>query len=68
MAKAFKCDKCGEFYDGASDMQVGLDKQSEIVFRHTLGIKFSPEIEHSGFYLKDLCNTCAKAWVLWWKS
>lgn len=69
MGKAFRCDKCGEFYDGASDMQVGLDKQGETILRHTLGIKFSPEMEDQAqIYLKDLCNKCAKSFCEWIKK
>jgi hypothetical protein len=68
MAKAFRCDKCGTFHDGNSDMQVGLDKQGETILRHTLGIKFSPEMEQEAqIYLKDLCNSCTKSFCEWIK-
>jgi hypothetical protein len=46
-------------------MQVGLDKQGETILRHTLGIKFSPEMENANIYLKDLCNICAKKFCKW---
>lgn len=68
MSKAFRCDKCSGFFDGAADMSVGLDKQGEIIYRHTLGIKFSPEMPEAQIYFKDLCNKCTKAWCSWWKK
>ena len=68
MSKAYRCDKCGKYHDGNSDMQISLDHQSEIIFRHTLGIKFSPEMEAAQIYLKDLCNECAKAFCDWWRN
>lgn len=68
MSKAYKCDKCGEFCEGAADMQVGLDKQGEVILRHTLGIKFSPEMQEASVYLKDLCNKCAKSFCVWFKE
>lgn len=68
MARAYKCDKCGLYHDGVSDMQLGLDKQSEIIFRHTLGIKFSPEMPEAQMYLKDLCNDCANKFCRWFKE
>lgn len=68
MAKAYKCDKCGLFIEGSADMQVGLDKRGEIILRHTLGIKFSPEMEEATIYLKDLCNKCTKAFCSWFRK
>ncbi len=68
MAKAYKCDRCGIYRDGSADMQVGLDKQGEIILRHTLGIKFSPEMEQASIYLKDLCNDCTKQFCDWIKG
>lgn len=68
MATAFKCDKCGTFHEGRADMQVGLDNQGEIILRHTLGIKFSPENKEASVYLKDLCNKCTKAFCNWFKN
>jgi len=68
MSRAYRCDKCGVFVDGNADMQVGLDKQGEIILRHTLGIKFSPEMESANIYMKDLCNVCTKKFVEWFKE
>lgn len=68
MSKAYKCDKCGVYFDGCADMQVGLDKQGEIILRHTLGIKFSPEMQEANIYLKDLCNSCTKQFCEWFRQ
>lgn len=68
MASAYKCDKCGKFHEGRADMQVGLDKQGEVILKHTLGIKFSPENNEAGVYLKDLCNECTKGFCEWFKN
>lgn len=68
MARAYKCDKCGKFVEGSADMQVGLDKQGEIILRHTLGLKFSPEMPEAQVYLKDLCNKCTKSFCDWIKK
>lgn len=68
MAKAYKCDKCGKFHDGNANMSVGLDERSEIIFRHTLGLKFFPGSEAFPVHLKDLCNDCAKAFCDWWRE
>jgi hypothetical protein len=68
MAKAFKCDKCQEFREGSADMQVGFDKQSETIFRHHLGVKFSPEMPDALVYFKDLCNNCAKSFCTWFRK
>lgn len=68
MSKAYKCDRCGKYHDGAADMQVGLDRQGETILRYTLGIKFSPEMDQAQVYLKDLCNECAKGFCAWIKG
>lgn len=68
MANAFRCDKCGRFFDGNADMQVGLDKQGETILRHTLGVKFCPEMQEGRIYLKDLCNACTKNFCQWFKG
>jgi len=65
---AYKCDKCGCYHVGRSDMQVGLDKQGETILKHTLGIVFTPESPEPAVYLKDLCNNCAKSFVEWFKK
>jgi len=68
MSSAYKCDKCGTYHDGKADLQVGLDKQGEIILRHTLGLKFSPEMPDAQIYLKDLCNHCTKHFCEWFKN
>ena len=65
---AYKCDRCGKFHEGSADMQVGLDKQGEVILRHTLGIKFSPENADAALYMKDLCNKCTKGFCAWIKT
>jgi len=59
MSKAFRCDKCGKFFDGDPDMQL----------KFLMGIKYSPENgDKAQFYLKDLCPECCKSFCAWWSG
>jgi hypothetical protein len=65
MSKAYRCDKCGELYDGSSEMQLQFDPGPLI--KPQLGIRYSPESNGSPFYLHDLCGKCQEEFVNWWK-
>jgi hypothetical protein len=65
MAKAYKCDKCGKYFDGEAIIQMSFDKRSEIIFKYTLGIKY---FDNGNIYFKDLCNKCAKSFCEWWQK
>ena len=53
MAKTFKCDRCGVYYDSK-------DRFDEIVI-----IKIAPDAKH--FDDKDLCLSCQNDFFGWWK-
>ena len=62
MAKAYKCDLCGDFGIGGSDLQMAMAKG----LGSFIGIRYNPESEQAQLYLHDLCPKCSKGFYTWW--
>lgn len=56
MAKAYKCDRCGEYFESMRQIKGNFDI-SEII---------AEEGVHYGNFKKDLCPVCQKEFVEWW--
>jgi len=68
MSKAYRCDRCGQGFDGTPDSQIGHDKETEIRWRAILRIKLLPESPEPTVYFKDICPRCFRDYIEFWKA
>jgi hypothetical protein len=61
MSKAYRCDRCGEFFDGSPELRVKTNKL-------IIALNYCPESNESNWYAHDFCEQDARDFVEWFKA